>query len=89
MEVTLEYPNVLQYDGDFNQFCPVEDIDKVIEYNINDVNATETLLNRCQKDIELRLNIEKEYNIKALNKDGVNLGMEILKQRYLAETGLT
>lgn len=89
MEVTLEYPNVLQYDGDFNQFCPVEDIDKVIEYNINDVNATETLLNRCQKDIELRLNIEKEYNLKALNKDGVNLGMEILKQRYLAETGLT
>ena len=89
MEVTLEYPNVLQYDGDFNQFCPIEDIDKVIYYNQVDVGATEALLNRCQKDIELRLNIEQEYSIKALNKDGVNLGMEILKQRYLAETGLT
>ena len=34
MEVTLEYPNVLQYDGNFNQFCPIEDIDKVIAYLI-------------------------------------------------------
>ena len=61
----------------------------VIFYNINDVNSTEELLYRCQKDIELRLSIEEEYHIKALNKDGVNLGMEILKQRYLAETGLS
>ena len=89
MEVTLEYPNVLQYDGNFDRPCPTEDIDKVIAYNVNDVEATEALLNRCQKDIELRLSIEEEYHIKALNKDGVNLGMEILKQRYLAETGLT
>lgn len=29
---------------------------------------------RCENDIKLRLNIEEEYGIKALNKDGVNLG---------------
>jgi hypothetical protein len=34
------------------------------------------------------LAIEDEYKIKALNKDGVNLGMEIIKCRYLEETGL-
>lgn len=89
MEVTMEYFNVLQYDGDFNRPVQLEDIDKVIYYNQVDVGATEELLNRCQKDIELRLAIEDEYKIKALNKDGVNLGMEILKQRYLDETGLT
>lgn len=89
MEVTMEYFNVLQYDGDFNSPVQLEDIDKVIYYNQVDVGATEELLNRCQKDIELRLAIEDEYKIKALNKDGVNLGMEILKQRYLDETGLT
>lgn len=89
LQVTMEYPNVLQYDGDFNSSVKQSDIDNVIFYNINDVNSTEELLYRCQKDIELRLSIEEEYHIKALNKDGVNLGMEILKQRYLAETGLT
>lgn len=89
LQVTMEYPNVLQYNGDFNSRVSDKDIDEVIFYNINDVNSTEELLYRCQKDIDLRLAIENEYHISALSKDGVNLGMEILKQRYLAETGLS
>ena len=84
----MEYPNVEEYDGDFNAPIPEEDIDKLIAYNINDVLSTEELLNRSIKDIELRLAIEDEYHISAINKDGVNLGMEILKNRYLEETGL-
>jgi len=89
LQVTMEYPNVQEYEGDFNSFLPKEEIDNVLAYNINDVDSTLELLNRCQKDIELRLSIEEEYGIKALSKDGVNLGMEILKQRYLIETGQT
>lgn len=89
LQVTMQYHNVQEYEGDFDQFLPESEIDKVLEYNINDVDSTFELLNRCTKDIELRLSIEDEYGIKALSKDGVNLGMEILKQRYLAETGLT
>lgn len=89
LQVTMEYPNVLQYNGDFNSRVSDKDIPEVIFYNINDVNSTEELLYRCQKDIDLRLSIENEYHISALSKDGVNLGMEILKQKYLEETGLT
>ena len=43
----------------------------------------------CENDIKLRLSIEQEYGIEALNKDGVNLGMEILKIKYLEKTGKT
>jgi len=89
LQVTMQYPNVQEYDGDFNEYIPEKEIDNAISYCFNDNNSTEELLNRLQKDIELRLSIEKEYGIKALNKDGVNLGMEILKQRYLEETGLS
>ena len=89
LQVTMEYPNVLQYNGDFNSNVRDEDIPEVTFYNCNDVNSTEELLYRCQKDIDLRLSIEQEYHISALSKDGVNLGMEILKQKYLEETGLT
>ena len=32
--------------------------------------------------------VEKEFGISALNKDGVNLGMEIIKTKYLEKTGL-
>lgn len=88
LQVTMGYHNVEEFEGDFNSWIPENQIDNVISYNINDINSTEELLNRCVKDIELRLAIEDEYKIKALNKDGVNLGMEIIKCRYLAETGL-
>ena len=89
MQVTMKYFNVQEYDGNFEAPIPEEDIPKMIQYNINDVNSTEELLYRCENDIKLRLNIEEEYGIKALNKDGVNLGMEILKTKYLEKTHKT
>ena len=89
MQVTMKYSNVQEYDGNFETPIPEEDIPKMIQYNINDVNSTEELLYRCENDIKLRLNIEEEYGIKALNKDGVNLGMEILKTKYLEKTHKT
>ena len=89
MQVTMKYSNVQEYDGNFEAPIPEEDIPKVIKYNINDVNSTEELLYRCEDDIKLRLNIEEEYGMKALNKDGVNLGMEILKTKYLEKTHKT
>lgn len=88
LQVTMNYHNVEEYSGDFNSYLRNDQIDEAVSYCYNDIESTEELLNRCRKDIELRLAIEDEYGIKALNKDGVNLGMEIIKQRYLQETGL-
>lgn len=87
LQVTMEYRNVEEYDGDFEQSLLKKDITKVQMYNLNDVESTEELLIRSKKDIELRIAIEDEFHISALNKDGVNLGMEIIKVRYLQETG--
>ncbi|MBO7073231.1 MAG: hypothetical protein J6V89_07010 [Acetobacter sp.] len=87
LQVTMEYKNVEEYYGDFERPLPKENIPDVLSYNLNDVDSTEELLNRCAKDIDLRLAIEDEYHISALNKDGVNLGMEIIKVRYLQESG--
>lgn len=89
LQVTMQYKNVQEYDGDFNSLVPQNDIDKILGYNRNDVESTCELLSRLKEDIDLRLSIEKEYNINVLSKDGVNIGMEIIKSRYLKETGLT
>lgn len=89
LQVTMQYRNVEEYDGDFNAFLPQNEYDRVLAYNENDVNSTEELLNRCKNDIDLRIAIEDQYQISAMNKDGVNLGMEIIKKYYLEETGLT
>lgn len=87
LQVTMEYHNVEEFSGDFNAPISLEDIPRVLAYNLNDVEATEEFLNRCKKDIELRIAIEDQYHISALNKDGVNLGMEIIKKYYLDKTG--
>ncbi len=89
MQVTMKFHNVQEYEGDFNSILPEHKIDEMLAYNFNDVESTEELLNRCEDDIKLRLSIEEEYGIKALNKDGVNLGMEILKVKYLEKTHKT
>jgi hypothetical protein len=87
MEVTMQFRNVQEYDGDFNSNLDVSEIDKMVEYNKNDVDATEELLYRCEKDIQLRLDIEKEFGIDVLSKDGMTIGNEILKLKYLEKTG--
>lgn len=87
LQVTMEYRNVEEYSGDFEKNLPREEIPRVRAYNLNDVDSSEELLNRSKKDIELRIAIEDQYHISALNKDGVNLGMEILKKYYLDYTG--
>lgn len=89
MQITMQFHNVQEYDGDFNKPIPVSDIDHLIEYNINDVESTEELLYRCKGDIQLRLDIEKEYGVDVLSKDGMSIGMEIIKQKYLQKTGKT
>lgn len=89
LQVTMKYKNVQEYEGNFENWLPDSEIDKMIEYNINDVESTCELLNRCKKDIDLRLGIEKEYGINVLSMDGVSIGKEILKTKYLQDTGKT
>ena len=89
IQVTMQYKNVQEFVTDWQADLPENQIDSMIEYNINDVNSTEELLNRCKKDVDLRLAIEDEYGVRVLSKDGVNIGMKILTQKYLEKTGLT
>ena len=87
MQVTMQYPNVQEYEGDFNLPLPVTEIDNMLHYNKNDVDSTEELLNRCEKQIQLRLDIESEFHINVLSKDGMSIGNEILKLKYLEASG--
>lgn len=89
MQVTMMYKNVQEFNQDWNKNLSIQDIDSMIEYNINDVMSTYELLKRCEKDIQLRLNIEDQYNINCLSKDGVNIGMQILAEEYMKKTGIS
>lgn len=89
IQVTMQYPNVQEFVCDWTKPLPLEDFNSMIDYNINDIESTSELLNRCKKDVDLRIAIEDEYGVRVLSKDGVNIGMKILTQKYLEKTGLT
>ena len=86
LQVTMQYSNVQEYDGDFNRNVQDSEIDNIISYNINDVNSTNQLLLLNQKNIDLRIGIHNEYGINAMSMDGVGIGNEILKTKYLQAT---
>lgn len=82
MQLTMHYPNVQEYNGDFTQWLNINNIDEMIAYNINDVESTENLLYKLESDIELRLFIEKEYGIDVLSFDKTKIGEKILEKKY-------
>ena len=89
MQVTMQYPNVQEFVYNWDIPLVESKFDEMIQYNINDVESTSELLDRCKKDIELRIAIEDEYGVRVLSKDGVNIGMKIITQKYLEKTGQT
>ena len=89
MQLTMHYKNVQEYEGDFTDNLTIDDIDKMIQYNINDVESTEELLYRLKDDIDIRLWIEEEYGFDALSMDSVKFGERILATSYCGKTGIT
>ena len=89
MQVTMQFHNVQEYEGDFDSFLPDEEIDKMLGYNLNDVESTLELLNKCKADIDLRVGIQEEFGVDVLSKDGMSIGTEILKVKYLEKSGKT
>ena len=86
MQVTMQYHNVQEYEGNFDDYLPDSEIPKMLGYNLNDVESTEELLNRCKADIDLRIGIQKEFGVDVLSKDGMSIGQEILKVKYLEKS---
>ena len=88
MQVTMHYKNVQEYDGDFNLPLPLDEIDKMIAYNVNDVESTTELLNRLKEEIELRLFIEQEHGIDCLSMDSVKMAETFLLEEYSKRSGI-
>lgn len=89
MQLTMHYPNVLEYHGDFNKPLPEDEIDDMIFYNVNDVESTTDLFNRLKKDIELRVWIEEEYGINAFSMDSVKFGETLLAKKVCEQMNIS
>lgn len=87
MQITMQYNNVYEYSGDFEQWLNKDKIDEMISYNINDVESTYSLFQHLVKkgEIDLRLFIEKEYGFNALSMDSVKFGETLLAKKVCEE----
>ena len=78
VEILLGMDNVQEFEAGFDQRLLDYEIDDMIKYNENDVDATELLLNTVKDEVDLRLEVEKEWGFDALSMSNIRIGEEIL-----------
>lgn len=87
LEVTMNYPNVQELPYPFDTYLTSEKKKEVLEYNLNDCQATKQLCIICLPAIQLRKAIKDEFNLDCFSKDGVRTGVDLLLKLYCEETG--
>jgi len=87
LQVSMNYPNVLEMDIDWE--APIEEdlIDELIVYCWNDVDSTEWVYDRCKEDLKFRQEIQKEWGIQCYSQDGMTLGVGILAEEFKTALG--
>ena len=63
----MKMDKIIDLPYDFNENIPVEEFDKVIEYCINDVEATYKFYKLSESEIKLRCDLSKEYGLNLYN----------------------
>lgn len=88
LQVTMCYKNVKEMGIDWRKPIDAKDIDDLIYYCQNDVGSTTELLTLLKGDLVLRQQIQKEFNIQCLSKDGVGIGVDIFTKFVCAKLGI-
>lgn len=98
VEAGIRFHNVEDMPFPFDYIVKSEDIESILSYNDNDVNATEAfykitigdtdnILYKGDNKIQLRKDIQKEFGINCINYNDVKIGEEINKKYYLEKSG--
>jgi len=78
IEYTMDWDNILDMPIDHDTEINTQDqLDLVIEYCINDVEATKEVFNRCKPLIALRKNLTEKYNINLFSASEPRISKEI------------
>lgn len=101
VEIAINFPNVEDFPYEHDHYVLPNQLDGILSYNLNDVNATyefykitkgqtELKLFKDIDRIQLRKDIQKEYGFDCLNFNDVKIGDKINQVEYLKQKpGLT
>ena len=87
LQVTMNWPNVLECSIPFNSKVKESDISDIKYYCENDVSSTKALVLLKQENIRLRVTIEKQFGLKCLSKDDVRTGVDLFANFYEKDSG--
>lgn len=86
--VNLRHPLILDMPIDHKLYVQEKDLDLILNYNLNDVNITLTLLNKLKPDINLRFKTSYDYKVNVKDASRTAIGKEIFNKYYSDYTGL-
>lgn len=87
LEISMNYPNVMESSiHHTSEELSLEQVDKVLEYNLNDVMATLMFYELSKEKIQLRIDLNKKYNINCINYPDSKIGEELVLKSYCLQT---
>jgi len=87
LEVALELPNVEDMPYHYTStITKIEEQNKILEYNLNDVQATYQFFLKMVDNIRLRQNIKQNTNLDCINWSDSKLGEHLFLYYYCKET---
>lgn len=86
--VSLNMPNIMEFESDWDLDFDLSKLDKLIEYNKNDVETTTALLEKSISDLKLRRSITNEYGVDVMSASGSKIANVILEDYYEKHSGI-
>ena len=77
VEIAMNFPTVVDLPISFDHIVQTDEIQKILDYNLNDVKATYEFYKLNIEEIEMRKALSKEFNINLLNANEPKIGSEI------------
>ena len=86
LQIAMNYPNVVTMPYKYYENINIDDVKKLLDYNLNDVESTLEFYNRSRKLIDFRKDIHRDYNIDCYNYNNGKIGENILLNVYSKST---
>ena len=88
LEIAMKFPNVQDMPiGHEKGDISIEEVDEILDYNLNDVEATFEFYKRSIDKINLRKDLNKTYNLNSANFPDSKIGEELTLKLYCERTG--
>lgn len=80
--VNLKWPKIQDLPIEPDALIEVDQFDLLLKYNLNDVEITEALYNKLLKEIKLRWDISKEYNVNCIDESDSGISNKLLEKIF-------